>query len=159
MRIMRLDLRMIRLPLGRPPFVHGSNRCRIRAGSNIHPAWTTEWLFGVVRRDNWKCPAPTAVPPPRPIFRYEYNTDVNVPIGSGDTPVFPGDIIVGDADGVIVIPAGIVEEITTDAIEMTAYEEFVTEPVRAGQKTLGLYPPTNQAKLDAFAVWRKKHGR
>jgi regulator of RNase E activity RraA len=88
-----------------------------------------------------------------------YKTDVNVPIGSGDTPVFPGDIIVGDADGVIVIPAGIVEEITTDAIEMTAYEEFVTEPVRAGQKTLGLYPPTNQAKLDAFAVWRKKHGR
>jgi regulator of RNase E activity RraA len=85
--------------------------------------------------------------------------DINVPIGCGDAPVFPGDIIVGDADGVIVIPAGIVEEITADAIEMTAYEDFVTERVRAGQKTLGLYPPTDQANLDAFAIWRKQHNR
>ncbi|HEY4171677.1 MAG TPA: ribonuclease activity regulator RraA [Rhodopila sp.] len=85
--------------------------------------------------------------------------DINVPIGCGDAPVFPGDIIVGDADGVIVIPAGIVEEITADAIEMTAYEDFVTERVRGGQKTFGLYPPTDQANLDAFAVWRKQHNR
>ena len=85
--------------------------------------------------------------------------DINVPIGCGDAPVFPGDVIVGDADGVIVIPAGIVEEITADAIEMTAYEDFVTERVRAGHKTFGLYPPTDQANLDAFAIWRKQHGR
>jgi regulator of RNase E activity RraA len=85
--------------------------------------------------------------------------DLNVPIGCGDAPVFPGDIIVGDADGVIVIPAGIVEEITADAVEMTAYEDFVTERVRAGQKTFGLYPPTDQANLDAFAIWRKQHNR
>jgi regulator of RNase E activity RraA len=85
--------------------------------------------------------------------------DINVPIGCGDAPVFPGDIIVGDADGVIVIPAGIVDEITADAIEMTAYEDFVTERVRAGQKTFGLYPPTDPANLDAFAIWRKQHGR
>jgi regulator of RNase E activity RraA len=85
--------------------------------------------------------------------------DLNVPIGCGDAPVFPGDIVVGDTDGVIVIPAGIVEEITADAIEMTAYEDFVTERVRAGQKTFGLYPPTDQTNLDAFAIWRKQHNR
>jgi regulator of RNase E activity RraA len=85
--------------------------------------------------------------------------DINVPIGCGDAPVFPGDIIVGDSDGVIVIPAGIVDEITADAVEMTAYEDFVTERVRAGQKTFGLYPPTDQANLDAFAIWRKQHNR
>ena len=85
--------------------------------------------------------------------------DINVPIGCGDAPVFPGDIIVGDADGVIVIPAGIVEEITADAVEMTAYEDFVTERVRAGQKTFGLYPPTDETNLDAFAIWRKQHNR
>lgn len=85
--------------------------------------------------------------------------DINVPIGCGDAPVFPGDIIVGDADGVIVIPAGIAEEVADDAVEMTAYEDFVTERVRAGQKTFGLYPPTDAANLDAFAVWRKQHGR
>jgi regulator of RNase E activity RraA len=85
--------------------------------------------------------------------------DLNVPIGCGDAPVFPGDIIVGDADGVIVIPSEIVEEITADAVEMTAYEDFVTERVRAGQKTFGLYPPTDQTNLDAFAIWRKQRNR
>jgi regulator of RNase E activity RraA len=54
---------------------------------------------------------------------------------------------------------GIVEEITADAVEMTAYEDFVTECVRAGQKTFGLYPPTDETNLEAFAVWRKQHGR
>jgi regulator of RNase E activity RraA len=85
--------------------------------------------------------------------------DINVPIGCGDAPVFPGDIIVSDADGVIVIPSGIVEEIAADAVEMTAYEDFVTERVRAGQKTFGLYPPTDETNLDAFAIWRKQHNR
>jgi regulator of RNase E activity RraA len=85
--------------------------------------------------------------------------DINVPIGCGDAPVFPGDVIVGDMDGVIVIPAGIVDEITQDAVEMTAYEDFVIERVRGGQKTLGLYPPTDESNLEAFAAWRKAHGR
>jgi regulator of RNase E activity RraA len=85
--------------------------------------------------------------------------DINVPIGCGDAPVFPGDIVVGDADGVIIIPAEIVEGIAAEAVEMTAYEDFVTERVRAGQKTFGLYPPTDEANLDAFAVWRKQNGR
>ncbi len=85
--------------------------------------------------------------------------DINVPIGCGDAPVFPGDVIVGDADGVIVVPAEIADEIADEAVEMTAYEDFVTERVRAGQATLGLYPPTDESNLDAFAVWRKQHGR
>jgi regulator of RNase E activity RraA len=85
--------------------------------------------------------------------------DINVPIGCGDAPVFPGDIIVGDTDGVIVIPAHMVEEIAAEAVEMTAYEDFVIERVRGGQKTLGLYPPTDESNLEAFAVWRKQHGR
>src|ERR1700709_1714925 len=85
--------------------------------------------------------------------------DINVPIGCGDAPVFPGDIVVGDADGVIIIPADIVEEIAAEAVEMTAFEDFVIERVRGGQKTIGLYPPTDEANLDVFAVWRKEHGR
>ena len=85
--------------------------------------------------------------------------DLNVPIGCGDAPVFPGDIIVGDRDGCIVIPAGIADAIADEAVEMTAFEDFVTERVRAGQKTFGLYPPTDVTNLDAFAEWRKQHGR
>jgi regulator of RNase E activity RraA len=85
--------------------------------------------------------------------------DVNVPIGCGDAPVWPGDVIVGDADGVIVIPAGIAAEIAAEAVEMTAYEDFVIERVQAGAATVGLYPPTDPANLTAFARWRETHGR
>jgi regulator of RNase E activity RraA len=85
--------------------------------------------------------------------------DINVPIGCGDAPVFPGDVIVGDGDGVIVLPAHLADELAGEAIEMTAYEDFVTERVRGGQTTLGLYPPTDEANLELFKLWRSKHDR
>lgn len=85
--------------------------------------------------------------------------DINVPIGCGDAPVFPGDVVVGDNDGVIIIPAHIADEIATEATEMTAFEDFVTEQVRGGQSILGLYPPTDESNLAAFAEWRAKNGR
>jgi regulator of RNase E activity RraA len=85
--------------------------------------------------------------------------DINVPIGCGDAPVFPGDVVVGDLDGVIIIPADIADAIADEAVEMTAFEDFVIERVRAGQKTLGLYPPTDETNLETFAAWRKQHGR
>ena len=85
--------------------------------------------------------------------------DINVPIGCGDAPVFPGDTILGDSDGVIVIPAELVDEIADEAFEMTAYEDFVTEQVRAGKGIFGLYPPTNEQSLVDFAAWRKDNGR
>ncbi|HWK45185.1 MAG TPA: ribonuclease activity regulator RraA [Stellaceae bacterium] len=85
--------------------------------------------------------------------------DINVPIGCGDAPVFPGDVVVGDADGVIIVPAEIAGEIADEAVEMTAFEDFVTEQVRGGTSILGLYPPTDEANLAAFEVWRKKMHR
>jgi regulator of RNase E activity RraA len=85
--------------------------------------------------------------------------DINVPIGCGDAPVFPGDIVVGDGEGVIVIPAHLADEIADEATEMTAFEDFVTEKVREGRSILGLYPPTDeQSKID-FADWRARTGR
>ena len=85
--------------------------------------------------------------------------DINVPIGCGDAPVFPGDVILGDSDGVIVIPAHIADEIAEEAFEMTAYEDFVTEQVTGGMGIYGLYPATNEASLVAFAAWRKINKR
>jgi regulator of RNase E activity RraA len=85
--------------------------------------------------------------------------DINVPIGCGDAPVFPGDVVVGDLDGVIIVPAAIADEIADEAVEMTAYEDFVTERVRGGQGILGLYPATDEANLRDFAEWRQQRGR
>lgn len=85
--------------------------------------------------------------------------DINVPIGCGDVPVWPGDIVVGDSEGVVVIPAGIADEIASEAVEMTAFEDFVTEKVLEGRSILGLYPPTDEQSRADFAAWRKAKGR
>lgn len=85
--------------------------------------------------------------------------EINVPIGCGDAPVFPGDVILGDGDGVMVIPAHLADEIADEAVEMTAFEDFVIEEVRRGRSILGLYPPTDEKSLTDFAAWRKAAGR
>jgi regulator of RNase E activity RraA len=85
--------------------------------------------------------------------------DINVPIGCGDAPVFPGDVVVGDGDGVIILPAHLADELADEATEMTAYEDFVTEQVRAGHTILGLYPATDESNLERFKTWRHENGR
>ena len=85
--------------------------------------------------------------------------DINVPIGCGDVAVFPGDVVVGDAEGVIVIPAHLADEVATEAVEMTAFEDFVTEKVHEGRSILGLYPPTDEQSRTDFAAWRQLHQR
>jgi regulator of RNase E activity RraA len=85
--------------------------------------------------------------------------DIDLPIGCGDVAVFPRDVIVGDGEGVFVIPAHLADEIADEAVEMTAFEDFVTEKVREGRSIVGLYPPVDpQSKVD-FEVWRRANGR
>lgn len=85
--------------------------------------------------------------------------EINCPIGCGDAPVFPGDVIVGDAEGVVVIPAAMAAEIADEAVEMTAFEDFVTEEVQKGRSILGLYPATDTQTQADFARWREAKGR
>ncbi len=85
--------------------------------------------------------------------------DINLPIGCGDVAVWPGDIVVGDGEGVIVIPAAIADAVAAEAVEMTVFEDFVIERVLAGDSILGLYPPTDDTNRVAFATWRQQHGR
>ena len=80
--------------------------------------------------------------------------DINLPIGCGDVAVWPGDVLVGDGEGVVVIPAPIADEVAAEAVEMTVFEDFVTERVLAGQSILGLYPPTDEQSRVDFAAWR-----
>jgi regulator of RNase E activity RraA len=84
--------------------------------------------------------------------------DINVPIGCGDVAVFPGDVVVGDGEGVVVIPAAIADEVAAEAVEMTAFEDFVAEKVMEGRSIIGLYPPTEEAARSEFSAWRKGHG-
>lgn len=85
--------------------------------------------------------------------------DINVPVGCGDVPVWPGDVVVGDAEGVVVIPAHLADEVAAEAVEITAFEDFVTEEVLKGRSILGLYPPTAPQAKDDFSAWRAAKSR
>jgi regulator of RNase E activity RraA len=84
--------------------------------------------------------------------------DLNVPIGCGDVPVYPGDIVVGDREGVVVIPKGIADEVAEEAFEQTVFEDFVHEKVAEGRTIFGLYPPAPEAR-EEFKRWRAEMGR
>ena len=70
--------------------------------------------------------------------------DINVPIGCGDVAVWPNDLIVGDQEGVVIIPSKYINEISEDVKKMTIYEDFVMNEVRKGKSIRGLYPLTDE---------------
>ncbi len=81
--------------------------------------------------------------------------DINVPIGCGDVAVFPGDVILGDDDGVMVIPAHLADEVAEECTEMTLFENFVLEQVQNGKSIVGLYPLTDEKIRSEFGVWKE----
>lgn len=72
--------------------------------------------------------------------------DLNVPIGCGTAPVFPGDLVVGDADGAIIIPFHMAQEIAEELAGMEEFEAFVLEEVSNGASIIGLYPPNAETR-------------
>jgi regulator of RNase E activity RraA len=68
-------------------------------------------------------------------------------------------MVVGDGDGVVIVPAHLADEIAAEATEMTVFEDFVEEQVRGGRSILGLYPATDPQTQVDFAAWRKAQGR
>ena len=83
--------------------------------------------------------------------------EFQVPVGCGDVAVFPGDIIVGDMDGVIVIPQHIVNEIVAESVRMTVYENFVMKKVIDGAPVIGLYPLMDEDLKIEFEQWKSGH--
>jgi len=85
--------------------------------------------------------------------------DINVPIACGDVAVFPGDVLLGDGDGVMVIPAHLADEIAAECTGMESFEDFVLEEVLAGAPVIGLYPATKEESVQKYEAWRKRTGR
>ncbi len=76
------------------------------------------------------------------------------PIGCGGCAIFPGDVIVADDDGAVVIPQAMVEFVAREGAEHELYESWVFSEVENGVKLPGLYPPDDDAKA-RYATWRK----
>jgi regulator of RNase E activity RraA len=79
------------------------------------------------------------------------------PIGCGGCAIFPGDVIVADDDGAVIIPQGMVEFVAREGAEHELYESWVFSEVEKGVKLPGLYPPDDDARA-RYAVWRKTRG-
>ena len=78
-----------------------------------------------------------------------------VPIGCGGVPVYPGDVVVGDAEGVVVVPAKMADEVAKEAAAQTEFEDWVEAKVREGRSIFGLYPPSPETRAE-FEAWKKK---
>jgi regulator of RNase E activity RraA len=103
-------------------------------------------LAGMLRSE-WPIWASGATPPPSTAGLF--CADRQLPVGCGGVTVFPGDIIVADDDGVVVIPQQIAQTVASQALEMERFEEWVLRQVQAGAGLAGLYPP-NERTLERY---------
>jgi regulator of RNase E activity RraA len=97
------------------------------------------------------CVAPSA---PTNLIRH-HAVDINVPIACADVAVYPGDIVVGDAEGVVIVPRHVADKVAEEAGRMTMFEDWVENRVRNGASTFGLYPPDAETRA-AFEAEMKK---
>ncbi|MGW4640351.1 ribonuclease activity regulator RraA [Sphaerisporangium sp. NPDC004334] len=70
--------------------------------------------------------------------------DLQVPIGCAEVPVYPGDVIVSDAEGVVCVPRHLAAEVARDALEQEHLEEFIQAEVEGGAPLRGTYPPDEE---------------
>ena len=94
-------------------------------------------------------------PPATPISLHPIS--LNEPIGCAGVAVYPGDILVGDGDGVVVIPKHLVSEIADEALDAVNYEEYAALHIAKGRSILGLFPATEQSR-EEYVQWLR-HGK
>jgi regulator of RNase E activity RraA len=80
------------------------------------------------------------------------------PVGCGGVAIFPGDAIVADGDGAVVIPQALLAEVVEAAVEQEAQEGWIINEVNNGAALPGLYPPNEENKA-RYAAWRKADGK
>ena len=81
--------------------------------------------------------------------------DMQVPIACAGVAVYPGDVLVGDREGVVVIPRDLASEIAEPAVEQEQLERFILAEVRAGARLRGTYPP-DAAMLAKYRALHKR---
>jgi regulator of RNase E activity RraA len=85
--------------------------------------------------------------------------DHDVPIACAGVTVMPGDVLVGDDEGVVVVPAALVDEVALEASEQELAEEWGMERVAAGESTDGAFPITPERHPEFVAWLAEREGR
>lgn len=88
-----------------------------------------------------------------PVTSHRLVVELQAPIGCAGVPVFPGDVVMGDANGVVCIPAHLVAEVAAAAAERERFEAWVLGEARKGRPLAGLYP-ANEATLREYEAFR-----
>jgi len=73
---------------------------------------------------------------------------MNEPVACGGVLVMPGDVLVGDDDGVVVLPRALAAEIARAAREQDELEAFVLEKIQGGSSIVGVYPPGEATRAE-----------
>ena len=84
--------------------------------------------------------------------------DLNVPIGCAGVAVYPGDVLIGDRDGVLVIPRHLAAEVAEQGLEQEKLEAFVSTKIHAGEPLWGNYPPGDEVKAEYQASLKEADG-
>ena len=84
-----------------------------------------------------------------------YPLECGVPVSCAGVLVLPGDVLVGDADGVLVVPAGLAEELAFDALEQERREAWALERVGAGESIRGVFPLSEERRSD-YEDWARR---
>ncbi len=82
--------------------------------------------------------------------------DIGLPVGCGGVAVYPGDIVLGDSDGVMILPRHLADEIAAEVGPMEEFEAFVLEQVLNNTPIIGLYPPTDPEMQARFEAWKTR---
>jgi regulator of RNase E activity RraA len=95
-----------------------------------------------------KLALPTYAQGPSPLtnLAQHHAVDMQVPIGCAEVPVYPGDVMVGDAEGVICIPRHLAAEVAEAAAEQEALERFIQREIEDGRPLRGTYPPDAETR-------------
>jgi regulator of RNase E activity RraA len=93
--------------------------------------------------------------------RLHMPVDQQVPIGCAGVTVVPGDVIVGDEEGVVVVPAALASDVAAEAEQQELEEEWGMERVADGESTDGAFPitPARRPEFEAWAAERAERGR
>jgi regulator of RNase E activity RraA len=81
-----------------------------------------------------------------------YGADTELPIGCGGVAIVPGDIMIGDADGVVVVPRALADAVAREAFEQERLERFLRLLVARGRPTVGTYPPNDATRCE-YEQW------
>lgn len=130
------------------------NRLQVRGAAGVVTDGGIRDAAGAAALD---MPVFTAKPSAPTNLTKHHAVDIDTPIGCGGVAVYPGDIVVGDGDGVMIIPRFLADDLAGEAEPMEHFEKFVLHEVRSGVPVIGLYPPTDPDTLERYERWKNAH--